>query len=173
MQPVEPGHYAIHATSGDGFYWGTPNRYEIGFYDRAGALRRILRRTVTPAPVTQPMIDAWIEVQVQDRVRYEGPAAEDKYRQLYASMTFGQQAPLFDRAFVDGDSRLWVGQASWPERRSATRMWSVFGPDGAWLADVESPPDVQLLDIRGGLVLAVWQPSGEAPSIQVHRLSLP
>lgn len=172
-RPVEPGHYAIHVGRQDGFYWGTPDRYEIRFYDRGGTLRRIIRRPVTPPAVTQPMIDEWIRASIEERVRYEGPAAAEKYRKRYESMTFGERAPLFDRALIDGNDRLWVGEASWPASQRTTRRWSVFGADGAWLGDVEAPPDVQVLDSRAGLILGVKQESGEAPFIQLHRLIEP
>lgn len=79
----------------------------------------------------------------------------------------------FDRAFVDGDDRLWVGSAVWPEQRSAPSEWSIFAPDGTWLGDVDAPPQLRIVDAREGRVLGIWQEEGEAPYVQVHRLLRP
>jgi hypothetical protein len=136
-------------------------------------LRRILRRPVEPRAVTREMIDAWIAANLEEVRRREGEAALPRYRQSYAEGVYGERVPLFDRAFVDGNDRLWVAEAVWPQRGSAPRRWSIFAPDGAWLGDLEAPARLRILDSREDLVLGVWQEEGEAPFVQVHRLSRP
>ncbi len=169
-QVLAPAHGAIRAATDDGFYWGTSDRYEIRFFDSGGTLRRILRRPVEPSAVEPAMIEAWITANLEEVRRREGEAAVPRYRQRYEAGSFGDRVPLFDRAFVDGDDRLWVGSSVWPEVRSAPSRWSIFAPDGAWLGDLEAPPQLRIVDARDGLVLGVWQEEGEAPYVQVHRL---
>jgi hypothetical protein len=170
-RPFTPAHYALKAATTDGFYWATSDRYDIRYFAGDGALQRILRRPVEPRPVERAMVEAWINANLEDRRRYEGPDAVARYREEFAKMPVGDKVPLFDeRAFVDGDGRLWVGEAIWPALRGAPRRWSVFAPDGAWLGDVEAPDNFLVLDVRQDRVLGVSQAGGEAPYVEVHRL---
>ena len=167
---VAPAHSAIRAVSEDGFYWGTSDRYEIQFFDTEGTLRRILRRPIDPRPVVPAMIEAWITANLEEVRRREGDAAVPRYRQSYEEGSFGDRVPLFDRAFIDSDARLWIGSSEWPESQPAPRRWSIFSPNGTWLGDVDAPPHLRIVDCRDDLVLGIWQEEGEAPYVQVHRL---
>jgi hypothetical protein len=167
-----PAHAAIRAATEDGFYWGTSDRYEIRFFDAEGNLRRILRRPAEPLPVVPAMIETWIAATLEDVRRREGEAAVPRYRQMYEEGSFGDRVPLFERAFVDGDGRLWVGSSEWPEERAPSR-WSIFATNGTWLGDVEAPSQLRILDCRNDLVLGIWQEEGDAPYVHVHRLLRP
>jgi len=168
---LAPGQWSIQAVADDGFYWATSDRYEIGFYDVAGTLRRILRRPVEPQAVRPEMIAEYIEFNL-DRVRQsEGEAAVPRSRRRYEEGTYGEAVPLFARALVDGDQRLWVSESYWPSLGGVPRVWSVFSPEGMWLGDVEAPEGVRILDIRRDLVLGVWRDQFDVPYIQVHRLT--
>lgn len=170
---LAPAHNAIRAVTGDGFYWGTSDRYEIRFFDTEGKLQRILRRPVEPRPVVPAMIEAWIAENLEEVRRSEGEAAVPRYRRSYEEGSFGDRVPLFDRAFVDGDARLWVGSSEWPDVQAAPRRWSIFAPNGTWLGDVDAPPQLRIVDSREDLVLGIWQEEGDAPYVQVHRLLRP
>jgi hypothetical protein len=170
---LAPAHNAIMAATADGFYWGTSDRYEIRFFDTEGILRRILRRQAEARPVEPGMIQTWINDNLEEVRQREGEAAVPRYRQLYEQAAFGDRVPLFDWAFVDGDARLWIASAQWPEHRAAPRRWSIFAPSGAWLGDLDAPPQLRIVDCRDHLVLGIWQEEGEAPLLQVHRLLHP
>ncbi|MEX0893636.1 MAG: hypothetical protein WEB88_15835, partial [Gemmatimonadota bacterium] len=62
---VIPAYYATQAVADDGFYWASQDRWEIRFFNGEGGLRRVQRRPLEPAPVTQAMIDAWIEANLE------------------------------------------------------------------------------------------------------------
>ena len=166
-----PAQGSIQAVADDGFYWATTDRYEIGFYDVAGTLRRILRRPVEPRAVEPSMIEEYIEAQLDRVRRNEGEAAVPRYRRRYEEGMHGEEVPLFGRALVDGDQRLWVSEPLWPSLSGAPRLWSVFSPEGTWLGDVEAPEGVLIVDSRQDLVLGVWRNQLDVPYIQVHRLS--
>jgi hypothetical protein len=170
---LAPAHGAIRAVTEDGFYWGTSDRYEIRFFDTEGNLRRILRRPVEPSPVVPAMVEAWIAANLEEVRRNEGEAAVPRYRQRYEEGSFGDRVPLFERAFVDGDGRLWVGSSEWPERQAAPGRWSIFAQNGTWLGDVNAPPQLRIVDCRDDLVLGIWQEEGHAPYVHVHRLLRP
>lgn len=170
---LTPAHHAIRAATADGFYWGTSDKYEIRFYDTEGTLRRILRRPVEPLPVVPAMIEAWIAQNLEEVRRREGEGAVARYRQRYEEGSFGDRVPLFERAFVDGDDRLWIGSSEWPDGQAAPDRWSLFAPNGTWLGDLDTPSQLRIVDCRNDLVLGIWQEEGEAPSVQVHRLVRP
>ena len=156
---LAPGQWSIQAVADDGFYYV------------AGTLRRILRRPVEPQAVRPEMIAEYIEFNL-DRVRHsEGEAAVPRSRRRYEEATYGEAVPLFARAFVDGDQRLWVSESNWPSLGGVPRSWSVFSPEGMWLGDVEAPEGVRILDIRRDLVLGVWRDQLDVPYVQVHRLT--
>ena len=125
-----PAHNSIQAVGDDGFYWATTNRYEIAFYDKRGTLRRILRRPVEPAEVTPSMIEEYVEASLEWVRRIEGESAVPRYRRTYEGGTYGEEVPLFEHAFVDGDQRLWVSEPLWPSLSEVPRLWSVFSPEG-------------------------------------------
>jgi len=170
---LAPAHGAIRAVSTNGFYWGTSDRYDIRYFDSDGNLRRILRRPVEPRPVVPAMIEAWIEGNLKEVRKFEGDAAVPRYRQRYEEGSYGDRAPLFDRAFVDSEERLWVGASEWPAHQVAPVTWSIFAPNGTWLGDIATPPQFRVLDCRDDLILGVWQQEGEAPFVRVHRLLRP
>jgi hypothetical protein len=169
---IVPMRYAIHATSRDGFYWATPDRYEIGFRGPDGSLRRLLRRPVQPRPVEPPMIAQYIDGQVEGVLRARGEEAAAATRQRYQSDPYGDEIPLFSSAFVDRDQRLWVSESSWPSEDIPTG-WSVFSPEGVWLGDLEAPRRVRLLDARGDTVLGIWHDELDVQHVQLHGLLWP
>lgn len=164
----QPLRYAIQAASDNGFYWATPDRYDIGFYDASGTLRRIIRRPVQPRAVEQSMIDAFIETRLERVRSAEGEAGVVRARQSLADDEYGDVVPLFTSALVDRDQRLWVSASEWPSD-GRPRRWSVFAPDGYWLGDIDAPDRVHILDSRGDVVLGVWRNEFDVPHLQLHR----
>lgn len=169
--PVIPLMNSIHAASGDGFYWATSDRWEVRFHDAEGRLRRIVRRPVEPEEVEPLMVEAYIDAQLERVRSFEGEGAVTRYRRMYEEEAhFGSRVPLFERAFGDGDDRLWVAESPWPlAAGDPTRRWSVFSPEGAWLGDLEAPEGLRILDSRGDRVLGVWFDELDVPHVQVHR----
>jgi hypothetical protein len=169
---LRPLRYAIHAVAGDGFYWATPDRYEIRFFDSDGVLERVIRRPIQPRAIEPAMIAEDVEHQLERVRQFEGEAAVPGYRKLYEDQPRGDVIPLFVLAFIDGDSRLWVAASDWPAEERLSR-WSVFSSDGIWQGDLDAPERLQIMDARGDLVLGVWRNELDVPFVQVHRISQP
>ncbi len=167
---VIPPRWSIQAVAEEGFYWATPDRYEIRFYDGEGRLQRIARRPVQPRAVEPSMIDEYVEANLERVRRFEGEAAVPRYRTRYEEALFGEHVPLFWTAFVDGDQRLWVSGPVWPSLQGPPRQWSVFSKDGVWLGDLEAPERVRIVDSREDLVLGIWLDEMDVPYVQLHRL---
>lgn len=168
---LTPAHTSIRAVAHDGFYWATSDRYEIRFYDPEGSVRRIIRRPVEPQRVNDAMI-AEYEAGMLDYARAViGEHTLPDLRRRFQEGTYGELAPLFGTAFVDGDQRLWVSESSWPTFDGPLHRWSIFSPDGIWLGDVEAPERLRVMDARGGVVLGIWHDDLDVPYIQLHRLT--
>jgi len=167
---IYPALYSLQVVAKDGFYWGTPDRYEIGFYDATGRLRRVLRRDVEPVPVTSEMVQEWIEAQLDWVERYQGEEALPRYRQMYEEAFIRESQPYFRQAFVDHDQRLWVMGNPPDGGGDRAPTWSIYSPDGHWLGDVEGPEGVDIVDCMGDRVLGIWRDDLEVPYLQVHRL---
>lgn len=170
---LAPAHSAIQAADGEGFYWGTSDRYEIRYYDAEGALKQISRRPVEPRAVDPAMIEQWIQAVLVASRGFQDEAAAARSRRSMEEGPHGDRIPLFQQAFVDQDERLWVGEAVWPELQTPPRRWSLFAPDGAWLGDLMMPPGFKPLDSRGDLVLGVWRDADDLPQVQLRRLVRP
>ena len=164
---IYPALYSVHAVAETGFYWGTPDRYEIGFYDGEGALQRIIRRAVEPIPVEPSMVEEWIESNLDRVRRMEGEAAVPSYRASYEDAYIREYWPLFGGVFVDAEGRLWVPG---PSLEASQRRWSVFSEDGFWLGDLEAPEGLRIVDSLGDLVLGIWRDAVDVPYVQLHRL---
>jgi hypothetical protein len=78
--------------------------------------------------------------------------------------------PLYARAFVDGDGRLWLGESSFPTFQGLPRRWSVFADDGIWLGDVLAPEGLRVVDARGDTVLGIWRDEFDVEYVQVHEI---
>ena len=165
----QPLRLAIHATASNGFYWATPDRYEIGFRDGEGRLTRILRRPVQPRAVDPALIEEFIEGEVEQTRRSRGDEAVPAVRTRYADEPFGEYVPLFAMAFVDNDERLWVARSEWPSR-DWPRQWSVFSPEGRWMGDTEAPHRVRLVDADDDVVLGIWRDEFDVPHVRTYRL---
>lgn len=167
-----PLRYAIQAATRNGFYWATPDKYEIRFFDPSGKLRRILRRPIQPRAVEPAMIAQYVETQVEEVARTRGDEAAAAARLRYESDSYGEEIPLFASAFVDREQRLWVSESEWPSDAFPTR-WSIFSPDGVWLGDLETPERVRILDALGDEVLGVWHDELDVQHVQVHKVTWP
>jgi hypothetical protein len=163
-----PLHYAVHAAATGGFYWATPDRYEIAFYGADGILRRLLRRPIERRAVEPGMIQQYIETELDRIRRSQGEDAVVAARQRYEEEQFGEWLPLFSEALVDSDQRLWVAEAAWPAARPPSR-WSVFAPEGYLLGDVELSDRLTPLDSRSDTLLAVWLDDVDVPHLQLRR----
>jgi hypothetical protein len=166
----QPLRYAIQAVAEDGFYWGTPDRYEIRYYDFEGRTRRIIRRPVEPRAVERSMIDRFVEIELARVRRFQGEEAVPAARARYENEQYGEYVPLFQTAFVDDQERLWVGSSEWPSDRPAD-TWNVFSPAGQWLGQLEAPDDLRIVDVRGSLILGIWHDAFDVPHVQLHRLT--
>lgn len=157
----------------DGFFWMRTDAYEIHDYDSLGHLRSLIRRPVTPQPLSFDDHREYASATVAS-LRAEG--REESARRLertFLESDFATVRPLFWTGFVDADGRLWVSHWPWPARYASPDKWTVFGPDGRWLGDVQTRDGVMIQDAVGDTVLVQWRDEYDVPYLRLYRLSEP
>lgn len=170
-EQLVPQQVAVQAAAPDGFYWGLSDRYEIRRFDGDGRVRRIMRRPVEPRPMSQALFDEYVAHFLDWAREAVGEGALAIYRRDFAAAMHGETVPLFGRAFVDADGRLWVGESNFPAFQGAPRRWSVFSDRGVWLGDVIPPDRLTLVDARGDTILGFWRDEMDVPYVQLHVMA--
>ena len=112
--------------------------YEVQLFDSDGALRRIIRREISPVSVQDDWVDAWIEAQ------REMSWVVGQLRQLelaWREMTVPETLPAFDAVTFDSEGCLWVTRAVAVPGDPV--VFDVFDPRGRYLGEVKGPSGVQ------------------------------
>ena len=144
---------SVYASAGD--------RYEIRQFSPEGVLRRIIRRTTDPVPITDEGRKAALE-------RHCGPGgwgrlfpSPEACRREMESISTRSSYPPISHLMVDEEGYLWVG--SW-------RGWSVFDPEGRWLGAL-AVPQVTVRWIGRDLLLGVARNEDGVERIEGYRLT--
>jgi hypothetical protein len=130
----------------DGFVTTTGETFEVRAFDDAGALRRILRRGYSRPPVNEAdlaLYRSWYLERARASPEMDARAESLLVVQL-DSARHPERRPAISQLLVAPDGHVWAEEFRWvdaaeaaPDPRPAT--WSVFAPDGRWLAQVEVP----------------------------------
>ena len=115
---------------------------EIRQFGLDGALARIIRRTVAPAPVTEEAHRAWREFASDQAQLMAGDAPPGStWAAFFGGIPRRETHPPIAGLFVDTEGYLWVREWSLEAAARIPDQWSVFGPDGRWLGVVRALPD--------------------------------
>lgn len=79
---------------------------------------------------------------------------------------------------MDAGGNLWVAEGAAPTLTGASAgtaplHWSVFDPDGAWLGQVEVPPQLRLEHIGGDYAIGIWRYEDDTKDVRVYELIKP
>lgn len=154
-----------------GFYWARSDRYEIIEYDSLGSPIRALHRPVEPARLDAADRSEYVEETTRWFRERQGDRAADAFRRQMREREFASARPLFGRALVDVDGRLWISEFSWPVANAPARRWSVFAEDGRWQGDVVVPEGFRLFDANGSRVLGTAEDSLGVSFVEIYRVS--
>jgi hypothetical protein len=152
------------AVSGEGMYFGSSERFEIGFYSGAGtALKRLIR-----CPIPNPLVTA------QERAAYERERSErsrrssPSFRRLLEMVEVPEAKPAYGRLLVDVEDNLWVAQ--YRRDPASQSHWDVFDRIGRWLGPVATPAGLEVLEIGVDYVLGVGRDAFDVEYVAVHEL---
>jgi hypothetical protein len=169
---------AVLASAGPAWYVGFGSAYEIREFDRDGRLRRVIRRTWSPALVTRADIEQFVEVWGRRWIRTTGAEAE-RERSAMLGAAYADTVPAFSQIIADRTGGLWVRNANLPDAARAGDLsdtpmvpstWSVFGRDGVWLGDVTMPAHFLPHDIGGDYVLGVARDGDGVETVVLYRM---
>ena len=151
----------------DGFFYGSSDAYEIGRYDPAGRLLRLVRRAHQVRRVTPADVERYKEARRRD--------ADASYRQAqersFAAMPFPETMPAHGDIQADRAGNLWV--SDFVVTTDDPARWTVFDPEGRMLGAVAMPPRFRVLEIGGDYVLGVWQDELDVEHVRLFTLEKP
>ena len=115
---------SVYVTNGDS--------YEVHQFAPSGLLRRIIRRSVEPIPISSRELEEWREL-VSDLNEWVSWPAWD---QAMAELPRRRYHPPIKGLLVDTEGYLWVSDRA---NLKGGGDWSVFSADGHWLGTVQLP----------------------------------
>lgn len=139
---------------------GHPDSFRVRVFARDGSEAARLERTWTARAVTDTE-RGWYANAFLNAVDDDGapPSAELRAlrRRALRTMSFASHLPAYRRVLAGADGRVWVEHYHPEHELPATLspvprgpgFWSVFDLDQGWIADVEVPARVRILDVTG------------------------
>jgi hypothetical protein len=151
----------------DGFFYGSSDSYEIGRYDPAGRLLRLVRGPREVRPVTPADVERYKEAR---RTGADESARQRQERSL-AAMPFPETMPAHGDIQADRAGNLWV--SDYMVTPDDPARWTVFDPEGRMLGAVVTPARFRVHDIGEDYVLGVWKDELDVEHVRVFPLEKP
>jgi hypothetical protein len=148
------------AASGNRYWQGTTDAYEIVLRRADGTPERIVRRGMEPMPVRGAWLDSLRRVQVAEH----GPEAGKSLDQVQIP----ERLPAFERLLVDDGGNLWVQRTPMPG--IVPPEWDVFDAEGQMLGTVTMPAGFRATHIGADFVLGVWTDEDGVEYVRTYAL---
>jgi hypothetical protein len=155
----------LRAVCGDGFYYGSSDRFEIRYYGADGSLRRLIRRAHRNLSVTPEDIDRY------RAQRLDGQRSDSDRRaveRLLADLPFPATMPAYASIRCDDEGNLWVQEYRRPGDDEI--RWSVFDPEGRLRGWVRTPDKLAVTHIATDFVLGVWRDDVDVEHVRLYAL---
>ncbi|MFC1574493.1 hypothetical protein ACFL3Z_00240 [Gemmatimonadota bacterium] len=154
--------------SGDRFYYGSQDNFEIEVMDPQGTILRLIRVLVDPVPLTREVWESYVDSFVEEVARDSDHAREMRARMEWGSVALPHSFPAHGDLKVDALGLLWVEEYLIPGEE--TPVWSVFDRDGVRLARVILPRSVQVLEIGSDHLIGLIRDEYEVEYVRLFRL---
>jgi len=146
---------------------GTGKPYSVDLYDTAGALRGTISRPVGGVPVTDEIVRGYKDNMVAQ--------ASEEYRAIRAEsaeiLPAADTLPAYSSLHFDQAGNLWVREFCLPDAESdKPDQYSIFSPDGRWLAQLELPADLSVLDRGADYLLTRARDEMDVEQIRLYRI---
>lgn len=158
----------VPVASGDRFYFGSQDRFEIEVMDPQGTILKLIRVPADPVPITREIWDFYVEHRIETVAR-----DADHERRMRRSMEESSQVlppafPAHGALEVDAMDHLWVEEYRIPG--DDTHVWSVFDREGVRLARVTLPVPMEVLEIGGDYVMGLVKDELDVEYVQLFLL---
>lgn len=176
--PVQFAPQSYLVVAGDRACGGYPVVWEVKCFDRRGRLASRTVRAVPRAPLSTDA-RAFYESESMRAMRTAPKAQQDEMREMLRLTQYAPSAPAYGRLVGNGGGEVWIAPF---DHRSAMmtaelhptgatpQRWSVLGPDGRWLADVQLPARFALLDAGQDYVAGILRDADDVETVVVYRL---
>ena len=154
------------AVTGDQFYAGFTENFEIHKHSSLGRLLASVRRGFSPVNVSEVEVSLLKDRQL-DAVRHI-EHLRDRVEEFLDAMPLPKTLPAFGPLLVDEVGNLWVQEYAPPSHDE--RRWNVFGANGALLAMLETPPGFEPLHIDENFLLGRWVDETGEEYVRLYRL---
>jgi hypothetical protein len=144
---------------------GNGDRYDIRIRDADGSLRQIVRRTTPPARVTAEERDARREEYLAFA---ESQGRRPMIERMYAAMPDQESFPAHGPLIVDDAGNVWVADFARPS--DATTRWTVYDTAGRIAGTVETPIDLQVVEVGADYVLGIARDEDDVERIMLYAL---
>jgi hypothetical protein len=158
----------VFAVSGDGFFAGSQNDNEIGYYDRHGQLATLLRWPGGNRAVSEADIEAYRSYHFE---RADDENARRRIEEWLQEETYPEFFPAYGDVTVDSEGNLWVEEYS-PEW-SRQKIWAVFDAECRMLGTVEMPGRFVVQQIGDDFVLGYGWDELDVEYVLLYRLIKP
>lgn len=148
----------------DYFYYAWGDKWEIYKYSPAGAALDTLKRSGDNLRVTSEMLERRLE----DWLATVPPELQAATRSFHNTLPYPQTAPVLDHLLLDDLEHLWVRHFVVPGDLAA--RWSIFGPEGNWLGEMELPVGLRPTHIGEDFLLAVVRGENNVEEVSVFPL---
>lgn len=164
--PIPFGRRSIAWTGQDGLYLGDTQSGLIEVWGGKGQLLRVVALQATPVSVTRGFQDAWIMDRIQGITDREARA---RYRSWLSQIPFPEHLPFFDEMAIARDGWIWIRQASVPGL-AMHALWTVLSADGAPMAEIELPLQLQIQEIHADRIVGIWTDSLGVQTVRSYSL---
>ncbi len=158
------GRRMVVAVAPAGFYVGSSGQYEVEWRDPAGTLRRILRITASPRPVTG---DDWERAKAE-RMRNVPDQVRPRQERMLAELPVPSTRPAFGALQTDPDGNLWVAHSV--ISADDPQPWTVFDSTGTMLGLVTTPAGLSVREIGRDYILGVARDELDVQHVQLFVL---
>lgn len=154
------------AVAGEDLWIGVSDRAELMSVDlRTGAIKRIARLPLDPAPVGAAEQDLFFAHQLET----VGPAMAARYTAFRDVVTFPPTMPAFSSLLVDELGAVWVEEYRVPWADDPPR-WTVLAGDGTTIARVQTPVGFRVHKVGADYLLGSVADELGIQTIRVYEL---
>ena len=158
-------HVLVH---GSRVYVGTADGPEVLVLGTDGKVKRVVRWTAAPMPVTPADIEAYTQAMSQEF----GPGQEERRERFLLRLKqtpFPKWKPAYAGLLAGPEGSIWIRRYTEPDW-SAPTDFEVFDSTGRWLGEVRMPAGYVPIRITTDAVVGTWSDDNDVKHVRVYRL---
>jgi hypothetical protein len=169
---------------GGGVWYGVNNTYEIGLYDDAGTLVRMVKKPFEPMVVAEEDKTIMVDM-IINAIGQQGQAPPQMIEQFRSAISFEDMYPAYQQFFGGPAGSLWVQHLQVPselteaERQDfnpmnspGSRSWDVFDSEGRFLGVIQMPNKFRPLRFTDDRIYGVWRDELDVQYVMALRVGV-